>query len=115
MKEAPIDAALRELKEESLGVFGDLDLTHSLVLTSCSVMTILCEVIGDVQIYGEKFDRLAGSSSEPLEIDEIRWIDQYQFTGLLDGSNGHRLYHRVRKLFERGQLEAIFSLLTSEK
>jgi hypothetical protein len=100
-----IIGGLRELREESLGVFGDLtpeDVADDIVFWSNNMAIIFIELaVNPFEIQKEFMKRFSNHADKKnLEVSELRWLTLEDFRDSIL-SRGERLYSRVRKILSR--------------
>ena len=100
-----ITGGLRELREESLGVFGELnpeDVADDVVFWSSNmaIMFIRLDVI-PVEVDQEFQKRFSDHPDKKnLEVSSVRWLNTEDFRDAIL-SRGQRMYSRVRKILCR--------------
>ena len=103
--ESIIDGGLRELEEESLGVFGKIsvsDVKDCMGFYTNNMLIMFIHLDVNMQRIVEEFDRRLGEreGSENLEVDQIIWFEKSDFINSIEGK-GRRLYSRVRRLLSK--------------
>jgi hypothetical protein len=109
--ETVIEAGLRELEEESLGIFGKLTVTEvkesmGFYCTNMLIMFIRRDI--DMEETKKKFnDRLqkklamlSVSVNDSVEVNDIIWLETKEFLEVLNGK-GRRVYSRVRRILSK--------------
>lgn len=107
-----ISGGLRELEEESLGIFGKLtveDVSESLVFYSTSMMIMFIHLDIDIEKTKKDFQISArdkrkkivpGEFTADLEVSDICWLEKKEFLESVSGK-GRRIYSRVRKILSK--------------
>jgi len=91
--------ALRELKEESLGIFGDLkpkDLEKSFVVYNLEMMIVFYPIEADRKEKNNLFHERLKVEKNP-EVCDIVWLNEEELRGSLDPKS-RLIYLRVRHL-----------------
>ena len=100
--ETVFDGGLRELKEESQGVFGEIkkeDIQDCMTFYSKNMVIIFIEKNVDMEdIKREFLERVKGKTE--LEVSNIFWIEKQDFINSINGK-GKRIYSRVRKILSK--------------
>lgn len=109
--ETVIEAGLRELEEESLGIFGKLtvsDVRESMGFYSSNMLIMF--IRKDVNMektkkeFSEKLQKKisknTGGISEGVEVNDIVWLESKEFLDVLNGK-GRRVYSRVRRILSK--------------
>ena len=100
--ETVVEGALRELEEESQGVFGSLsveDISDSVVFHSHNMAIIFISHQGDKRKIVTEFEKKADENGAP-EVCDIVWLTTEQLLESIHG-RGRTLYIRVRKLLSK--------------
>jgi hypothetical protein len=100
--ETVVEGGLRELKEESLGVFGDIDTSEvkDTVTFHCSNMAIMFIPLKiDRLEISEKFRERVKTRQTP-EVCDILWLSTEELMESIHG-RGKKLYIRVRRLLNK--------------
>ena len=105
MENGVIVGGLRELEEESLGIFGNLsyqDVAEQLSFYSSNMLIMFIKL--DVDMINTKQDFLEKAGkvgdfvcNKDLEVSDIQWLEKSDFLESISG-RGKRLYSRVRKI-----------------
>jgi hypothetical protein len=113
----PLDTALREFKEETLGVYGDIDrdaVSECVVILNQSMLIMFVPLKFDPNRITEMFGEKLSGEREP-EINELVWISKHTFLDMItdqykskpskqtmntntfsvDNINSRRIYNRV--------------------
>lgn len=113
----PLDTALREFEEETLGVYGSINrdaVSECVVLLNQSMLIMFVPLKFDPDRIAEMFDEKLSEESEP-EINELVWISKHNFIAMItdqyipepssqttttnkfsvDNINSRRIYNRV--------------------
>jgi hypothetical protein len=103
--ESIIEGGLRELEEESLGVFGKVlvsDVKDCMGFHTNNMLVMFIHLDVNMQRIVEEFDRRLGekSENENLEVNQIVWLEKSDFLNSIEGK-GRRLYSRVRRLLSK--------------
>lgn len=103
----PIEGGLREFREESLNVFGEIDITNikdNIVVYCQNMMIIFVEFKVNPRIIIEKFKSRVQKEKNP-EVCDITWISKDEMLQIIQKWRNHRLdkimYSRVRKLLNK--------------
>jgi hypothetical protein len=107
--ETVIEAGLRELEEESLGVFGKIttsDVRESMGFY-CTNMLIMF-IRRDVDIaktkkeFAESLQKKLAKTSpgDSIEVNDIVWLETKEFVDILNGK-GRRIYSRVKRILSK--------------
>jgi len=91
--------ALRELKEESLGIFGDLkpkDLENSFVVYNLEMMIVFYLIEADPRGKNNLFHERLKAEKNP-EVCDVVWLDEEELRRSLDPKS-RIIYLRVRRL-----------------
>lgn len=104
-RESIIEGGLRELEEESLGVFGKLlvgDVKDCMGFHTNNMLIMFIHLDVNMQRVVEEFDKRLGEKSEKenLEVNQIVWLEKSDFLKSIEGK-GRRLYSRVRRLLSK--------------
>ena len=105
MENGVIVGGLRELEEESLGIFGDLsfqDVANQLSFYSSNMLIMFIKLNVDMNETKGDFLQKAGKvgdfvCNKDLEVSDIQWLEKSDFLESISG-RGKRLYSRVRKI-----------------
>lgn len=104
--ENSITGGLRELKEESLGIFGTI---KSSEINKCLAVydedTIIIFVPLKINLQNKYMEFLNRVKNYPNpEVIDLRFFDKRQFIELINGkdTNEKRMYHRIKKLLIDG-------------
>lgn len=106
-----IDGGLRELFEESQGIFGEFkyeDVRECLCIHTKNMLTMFIRMEIDMEeckyIFEERIHNFEGN----LEVSDIIWLDTKEFIDCILGK-GHFLYRRVRRMLSKvtGIIEAL--------
>lgn len=109
MENGIIIGGLRELEEESLGVFGKLsfnDVANQLSFYSSNMLIMFIKInTNKDKIKRDFFEKATGVVGEfvtnkELEVSDIHWIEKSDFLESISG-RGNRLYSRVRKILSK--------------
>ena len=103
--ESIIEGGLRELEEESLGVFNKIcvsDVKDCMGFYTNNMLIMFIHLDVNMQRIVQEFDRRLGekSESENLEVNQIVWVEKSDFLNIIEGK-GRRLYSRVRRLLSK--------------
>ena len=103
--ESIIEGGLRELEEESLGVFGKIgvsDVKECMGFHTNNMLIMFIHLDVNMQRIVEEFDKRLGEKgeNENLEVNQIVWVEKSDFLNIIDGK-GRRLYSRVRRLLSK--------------
>jgi hypothetical protein len=103
--ESIIEGGLRELEEESLGVFGKVlvsDVKDCMGFYTNNMLVMFIHLDVNMQRIVEEFDKRLGekSENENLEVNQIVWLEKSDFLNSIEGK-GRRLYSRVRRLLSK--------------
>ena len=103
--ESIIEGGLRELEEESLGVFGKIgvsDVKDCMGFYTNNMLIMFIHLEVNMQRIVEEFDRRLGEreGTENLEVNQIVWLEKSDFLNSIEGK-GKRLYSRVRRLLSK--------------
>jgi hypothetical protein len=103
--ESIIEGGLRELEEESLGVFGKVlvsDVKDCMGFHTNNMLVMFIHLDVNMQRIVEEFDKRLGekSENENLEVNQIVWLEKSDFLNSIEGK-GRRLYSRVRRLLSK--------------
>jgi len=110
--ESVIEAGLRELEEESLGVFGKLtlnDVKESMGFYCSNMLIMFIRRDVDMEETKKNFsNRLQkkitnignGGITEGVEVNDIVWLESKEFLDILNGK-GRRVYSRVRRILSK--------------
>lgn len=103
--ESVIEGGLRELAEESQGVFGDIDINsigNSLCVYNKNILIMF--IYKDVNIYDitNKFIERTKTFnnrkySETLEVSHLCWLEREEFLDSINGK-GRKMYTRIRRI-----------------
>ena len=100
--ETPIQGGLRELKEESQNVFGDIDekdIQDCTTFYTKNMMIIFIERNVDMEKVKFKFqEKIFGKTN--VEVSNICWVEKEDFLNSINGK-GKRIYSRVRKILSK--------------
>lgn len=101
---------LRELYEESQGVFGDLsleDVNESIAFHTKNMLTMFIRLDVNIQESEELFKQRI-LNCDDLEVSNIIWLDKKEFINCILG-RGRFLYNRVRRMLSKvtGIIEAL--------
>ena len=100
--ETIIEGGLRELEEESLGVFGKMgvaDVKESTGFYSNNMLIMFIHLNVNMQDIVKEFNvRLANKGS--VEVNGILWLEKRDFIDCINGK-GRRLYSRVRRVLSK--------------
>ena len=100
-EENVIQGGLRELKEESQGVFGDLkynDVKECLTFYTNNMLTMFIRLDVDMDTVKQDFrNNIRNRDNDYLEVSNIVWIDTNEFLDSILGK-GRILYSRVRRM-----------------
>lgn len=100
--ETVVDGALRELKEESLGVFGDIDkadLDDMFIFHSYNMAIIFIHLDINKGRVDKLFKERVKDKFEP-EVCDVVWLPTEEFMESIHG-RGKKLYIRVRRLLNK--------------
>lgn len=105
MENGVIIGGLRELEEESLGIFGHLkyeDVANQLSFYSSNMLIMFIKLDVNMVNIKKAFSENAEKVGEfvpnkDLEVSDIQWIEKSEFLDSISG-RGKRLYSRVRKI-----------------
>lgn len=100
-----ISGGLRELEEESLGIFGKLNETNvanSLAFYTNNMLVMFIKLDVDMDQIHKKFvSAFSGNTSgKDLEVSGIVWLEKEEFLNSIS-CKGRRMYSRVRKILNR--------------
>jgi hypothetical protein len=105
-----VDGGLRELKEESQGVFGDLsyeDVKECLTIYTNNMMIIFIRRDIDMDKIKRDFNYKVSSRSRPslnssddIEVSNVIWLESKEFLEAISGK-GRRMYVRIKKLLSK--------------
>jgi hypothetical protein len=103
--ESIIEGGLRELEEESLGVFNKIcvsDVKDCMAFHTNNMLIMFIHLEVNMRRIVEEFDRRLGekSENENLEVNQIVWLEKSDFLNSIEGK-GRRLYSRVRRLLSK--------------
>lgn len=109
--ESVLHGGLRELQEESLGIFGDLkveDISESLAFYCSNMLIMFIRLNIDIEKTKEDFKIQVKNKSQnnvvgeftSLEVSEIYWLKKEEFLDSILGK-GKRMYSRVRKILSK--------------
>ena len=103
--ESIIEGGLRELEEESLGVFGKISVTdvkECMGFHTNNMLIMFIHLDVNMQRIVEEFDKRLGEKgeNENLEVNQIVWVEKSDFLNIIEGK-GRRLYSRVRRLLSK--------------
>ena len=103
--ESIIEGGLRELEEESLGVFNKISVTdvkECMGFHTNNMLIMFIHLDVNMQRIVEEFDKRLGEKgeNENLEVNQIVWVEKSDFLNIIDGK-GRRLYSRVRRLLSK--------------
>ena len=103
--ESIIEGGLRELEEESLGVFGKIgvsDVKECMGFHTNNMLIMFIHLDVNMQRIVEEFDKRLGEKgeNENLEVNQIVWVEKSDFLNIIEGK-GRRLYSRVRRLLSK--------------
>ena len=103
--ESIIEGGLRELEEESLGVFNKIcvsDVKDCMGFYTNNMLIMFIHLDVNMQRVVQEFDKRLGekSENENLEVNQIVWVEKSDFLNIIDGK-GRRLYSRVRRLLSK--------------
>ena len=103
--ESIIEGGLRELEEESLGVFGKIgvsDVKECMGFHTNNMLIMFIHLDVNMQRVVQEFDKRLGekSENENLEVNQIVWVEKSDFLNIIEGK-GRRLYSRVRRLLSK--------------
>ena len=108
MENGMIIGGLRELEEESLGVFGKLsfeDVANQLSFYSSNMLIMFIKLNVNMVNVKKEFSEKAAKVGEftpnkELEVSDIEWVEKSEFLDSISG-RGKRLYSRVRKILSK--------------
>lgn len=99
-----LDAAIREYREESLNVFGEITremLQDCYVLDGVDTAEILFPVVGPLYQYTKRFNELVGDNLQH-EVQSVIWMSRRQLLTALDSQEyafeGTKIYHMYGKI-----------------
>ena len=103
--ESIIEGGLRELEEESLGVFNKIcvsDVKECMGFHTNNMLIMFIHIDVNMQRIVEDFDKKLGEreGTENLEVNQIVWLEKSDFLNSIEGK-GRRLYSRVRRLLSK--------------
>lgn len=97
--ETVIEGGLRELKEESEGIFGNLtvqDVNETLCFHTDNMAISFIPVEGDMNKYVKEFRKKVKNNPNP-EVCDIVWLSKDELLESIHG-RGRKMYIRVRRL-----------------
>lgn len=100
--ETIVDGGLRELEEESLGIFGHIDSTEveeTVTFHSSNMAIIFIPLQVNRNEITKQFNEKIQGKINP-EVCDIVWLDMKEFMESIHG-RGRKLYIRVRKLLSK--------------
>lgn len=99
----PINGALREFDEETLGVFGDIRsyIRDALAVFDKSILIIFVRIDCNPYMINSIFSKKLQLTHKP-EVDHLLWITSNQFKQLVGNRQGN-LYDRVRNCLFRAR------------
>ena len=109
-EEGVIEGGLRELDEESQGVFGTFtpkDVENCLTFYTSNMMIMFIKVNVDLEKVVEEFQKRVDKkekslieSDDDIEVSDIIWLEKTEFLESISG-RGRRVYSRVRKILSK--------------
>lgn len=100
--ETIIEGGLRELYEESQGVFGDLlynDIKDCIIFNSHNMAIMFIHLQVDMnQITKTFFEKIKDKAE--LEVSSIKWLETNELTDSIQG-RGYKMYNRVSKFLNK--------------
>ncbi len=109
-EENVIEGGLRELEEESQGIFGELeyeDVKNCLTFYTNNMMTMFIRLDLDMKDCKKKFNRSIKKKQgwisvdrEEIEVSDIIWLDTQEFLLCING-RGKTLYSRVKRILSK--------------
>lgn len=102
--EGPLDAAVRELKEESYGVLGEIkksDISDHLAIYTDELMIIFIHITFDVDAIMIEFNFRRDKMDKP-EVDSLILMNIDQFKNLVKGGsvNDRVMYSKVKEVLQ---------------
>lgn len=102
--EGPLDAAVRELKEESYGVLGEIkksDISDHLAIYTDDLMIIFIHINFDVDAVMVEFNTRRDIVDKP-EVDSLILMNTDQFKNLIKGGsiNDRVMYSKVKEVLQ---------------
>lgn len=100
--ETIVDGGLRELEEESLGIFGRIeasDIDETVTFHSPNMAIIFIPLKVDRNTIIKQFNEKIEGKINP-EVCDIAWLDMKEFMESIHG-RGRKLYIRVRKILSK--------------
>jgi hypothetical protein len=106
--ESILTGGLRELHEESLGIFGELgekDIAENLSFYSNNMVIMFIRLAVDIEKTKNDFSNLVkekedGHFANKLEVSNICWLDKGDFLDSI-ACKGRKMYNRVQKILSK--------------
>ena len=101
--ETVVEGGLRELEEESLGIFGHLtkyDVENTISFHCHNMITMFIELNVDMDNVSFNFREKIKNIEEP-EVCDIVWLETKDFLESVHGRRYTKLYIRVRRLLNQ--------------
>lgn len=108
--ETPAEGALRELEEESQGIFGKItpsEVSDSMCFYTNNMLIMFVKRDVNPEKIKTKFHKKVAGRETP-EVSDVHWIEKEDFIDSING-RGKRIYSRVRKIL--GKVTDIISAM----